>query len=812
MDRRLGRTALSSAYALLAALALSLLAVSPALARQAAHRPRVGYARTQQVCPPAELGRATCLALVRDPVPSAEHAAVGVESYRIDDGATSAGPAGGLTPAQLASAYAYDPTSGGTGQTVALIEAYDDPKIEEDLASFDTNYGLPACTTANGCFEKVGQSGSATSLPEADSEGWSVEESLDVEVAHSACPQCKILVVEAESAYDSDLSEAVNEAVSLGATEVSNSYGGPEVGIGANEQAAYNHPGVMIAAATGDDGYDDYDMVDEIFEYQGKFYFGLSPEMPNSPASLPTVVAVGGTTLELNENGTRASETVWNNNGRGDQIGIEYGAQGATGGGCSTRFIAQLWQERAPGFGATGCGSKRLAADVAAVANPDTGFDIYDSYECGSYCREHGLGEGWLTIGGTSLSAPLISSLYGLAGGSHGIRYPSLTLYGHLGDSSSLYDVTEGANGFCDGESVAECGDPNGFFGHVDCEGTTACNAAPGFDGPSGVGTPNGLSAFEPLLPDAVITAPSAPKVGIAATFSAASSSDPYPGDSLSSYSWSWGDGTPASSGVSPTHTFAAPGSYTVTLTVTDGYGLTATTTQSIEVTVRTLEEIKEQEEEEAKQKLHEEEEAKQKLHEEEVIKQKLHEEEAVKQKLREEEAVKQKLHEEEATKKQQEEAAAQKKREEERSSSLAVQGVAGFQAHSSAPVPDALLASTTLEVSKSGAVTVKVSCPAAESNCSGTVTLRTLSAVPATNAAAAKRRASILTLASGSFSVAGGKVQTITLHLSSRARTLLKRSKTLRAKATIVAHDLAGATHTDQIIVVLRPVGSKHG
>ena len=785
-SRRRLRT--TSACAVLATLVLSLLASAPALARQRALRSKTADARVQPVCAPAQPGYASCFALVRRPVASADAAAVGAKPYTLNDGASSSGPAGGLTPAQLASAYGYDPTAGGTGQTIAVVEAYDDPNMEEDLAAFDSNYGLPACTAANSCLEKVGQTGSATSLPEADTDGWSVEESLDVETAHSACPHCNILVVEASSASDTNLSAAVDEAVALGATEVSNSYGGPERGIGTAEQAAYNHPGVVITAATGDDGYDGFDLVDELEEIDGSLYYGLSPEMPNVPASLPTVVAVGGTTLELNEDGTRASETVWNNNGRGDRIGRKYGAQGATGGGCSKRFTAQLWQQRAPGFTNTGCGDKRLAADVAAVANPLTGFDIYDSYNCGPYCEYYGIGNGWVTIGGTSLSTPLISALYGLAGGSHGVRYPSLTLYGHLGEQSSLYDVTEGANGYCDGESVAACGDPNGSFGRVDCEGTTACNAAPGYDGPSGVGTPNGLGAFEPLLPNAVITSPLDPKVGITASFSAANSSDPYPDGSISSYSWNWGDSTPESSGVSPMHTFAKAGTYTVTLTVTDSYGLTVVATQSLEVTERTPEEIKE--EEEAKQKLHEEEEAAKKLHEEEEAAKKLHEEEEAKRKLHEQEEAAKKLHEEEATKHE----------------------VLGVREQLAPPVPDALLASTTLKVSSSGAVTIRVSCPKAESSCSGTVTLQTLSAVPAALARAAKQKASVLTLASGSFTVPGGGVRAITLHLSHRALALLKRSKELRAKATIRAHDPAGATHTNQTIIELRSIEAKHG
>jgi hypothetical protein len=153
------------------------------------------------------------------------------------------------------------------GQTVAIVDAFDDPNIEADLGAFDSNYGLPACTSANGCFTKVGQTGSTTSLPKADKEGWSVEIALDVETVHSACERCKILLVEANEPTDADLATGVNEAVKLGATEVSNSYGGPEEAGG--EEAAYKHPGVVIAASAGDQGYYDWDVVTEGFAAPG---------------------------------------------------------------------------------------------------------------------------------------------------------------------------------------------------------------------------------------------------------------------------------------------------------------------------------------------------------------------------------------------------------------------------------------------------------------------------------------------------------------------------------------------------------------
>ncbi len=464
---------------------------SPASAGLPISPTETSYAKVRQVCPAPKPGDASCLALALVPAPAG---AAGALPYQVGAGASSKGPAGGLTPADLASAYGYSPAVGGAGQTVAIVDAYDDPDIEKDLGKFDSQYGLAACTTANGCFKKVGQTGSTTSLPAADTVGWSLEISLDVETVHSACENCKILLVEAESESLANLAAAVNEAVNLGASELSNSYGALESEMGASEQAAYNHPGVVIAASAGDSGYLDWDEVAAFLK---------APAMPDAPASLPSVVAVGGTSLELKANGTRASESVWNDSGHPSYE--EFKQFSATGGGCSTLFAAPSWQLGALGWANTACGTKRLDNDVSAVADPYTGFDIYDSY-----VYEPEFTPGWLTVGGTSLSAPLISALYGLAGGSHGVGYPAATLYAHLGEASALYDVTTGGNGYCDGEAATPCGEPaiNEEIGDIDCEGTTACDAAPGFDGPSGVGTPNGLGAFDgpPRLAPTVVT------------------------------------------------------------------------------------------------------------------------------------------------------------------------------------------------------------------------------------------------------------------------------------------------------------------
>jgi hypothetical protein len=460
---------------------LAVCAIAPIAGAQAAAAsggsPQTRYAKVRHLCRAPGPGRAGCLALR---LKAASAGTPGALPYVVAAGARSKGPAGGLTPADLASAYSYSPTAGGSGQTVAIVDAHDDPKIEEDLGKFDSHYGLPECTSANGCFTKVNQTGGTQPLPTPNSE-WAGEISLDVETVHSVCPNCKILLVEANTEEDQDLGAAVDEAVSLGADEVSNSYGGPE-GSEPEDLPAYDHPGVAIVASAGDSGYYDWD---DAFEGE------KAPQEPDAPASYPTVVAVGGTSLKLNGKGVRKSETVWNNSGRPSSQGVfkHVKQYAASGGGCSLKFTAPAWQQAVANWSATGCETHRLASDVSAVADPYTGFDTYDTY---------GGETGWMTIGGTSLSAPLVSALYALSGGAHGVSYPAQTLYAQLGNPAALYDVTSGGNGYCDGAEPSECGEPevNNQLGKVDCLGTTACDAAPGFDGPSGVGAPIGLAAF----------------------------------------------------------------------------------------------------------------------------------------------------------------------------------------------------------------------------------------------------------------------------------------------------------------------------
>jgi hypothetical protein len=428
-----------------------------------------------------------------------------------------------LSPQQLHTAYAL-PTNASSPQTIAIVDVYNDLGAEADLSAYDKQFGLPtfpACSTnvTKACFEKVNQNGEVENLPfpaskterekeeatckgrkgtkigeEAckeveEADGWAGEIATDVEVAHTVCQNCRIVLVEAKAALFPDLEVAEETAAKsisaggMGATEISNSWGGPEAG---EDSKAFDHAGIVITAAAGDDGY--LDWAAENPEERG---------LPDYPASSPHVVAVGGTRLTLGASGQWTGETVWNDGGTNQKSEPE--GYGATGGGCSTLFAAQPWQLEVRDWSSVGCGFKRAVADISADGDPYTGVAVYDStpFE-GSV--------GWTTIGGTSVASPIVASIFALAGGAHGVAYPAQTLYENLvATPGSLHDVTSGSNGACGNPFNTEPG-PN--FGTSGCEasveaqqcsGRTICLAGKGYDGPSGVGTPNGIAAFQPL-------------------------------------------------------------------------------------------------------------------------------------------------------------------------------------------------------------------------------------------------------------------------------------------------------------------------
>lgn len=356
------------------------------------------------VCPgPAAAGTARC------------HAHVVTDSHGAPIASkANAGPAG-YKPADLRAAYAIT-DAGSAGTTIAIVDAYGYPGAEADLAIYRSQFGLPTCTTANGCFRKVNQTGGAGSYPRLDT-GWAQETALDLDMASAMCPSCHILLVEADSATYGNLAAAVNTAAGLGASVISNSYGGGESGSQTYE-GAYNHPGVAMTVSTGDSGY------------------GVQ-----FPASSPHVTAVGGTTLRKAVNARGWTETVWS----------------GAGSGCSTVYAKPSWQ-----VGVVSSCTKRAEADVSAIADPATGVAVYGP--------GRGKGSAWLVFGGTSVSAPLIGGIYAVNGG--GANYGA----DPYGQTSALYDITSGSNGSCGGASL--------------------CTAQQGWDGPTGLGTPNGPAAF----------------------------------------------------------------------------------------------------------------------------------------------------------------------------------------------------------------------------------------------------------------------------------------------------------------------------
>jgi hypothetical protein len=443
--------------------------------------PAPGYAGclAMRLVPKTEAARAR----VAHPLAISPSVKTGVEVEKASECAAAYG-ASCFSPRELQYAYFSGPSElpdapASEPQTVALVDAYDDPNAEADLKVYDKEFGLPECTEANKCFEKINQYGETKKPPSAtgkkkkeEAEGWALEISTDVEVSHAICQNCRIVLVETNSPEFADLEAGEDTAVALGATEISNSWGGEEPTI---DSAAFNHPGIVITAAAGDEGYLNWTEAKS-----GKKYY----EGADYPASSPHVVAVGGTRLTLS-GGVRQSETVWND------------GEGAGGGGCSLKFTAQPWQQSVPDWSAVGCEDRRAVADVSADADPETGVAVYDSIP---YPEEQ-KGKivttelGWVPIGGTSVASPIIASMFALAGGAHEVEYPSQTLYSRLG-STSLYDVTKGGNGKCDDEYSGCSGS---LSSPLDCgEDALICNATSGYDGPTGVGTPNGIAAFVP--------------------------------------------------------------------------------------------------------------------------------------------------------------------------------------------------------------------------------------------------------------------------------------------------------------------------
>lgn len=382
--------------------AVSMLALVGLTAGSAAAAPSPTGAEhsSRRVCPVPAAGTAACESRV-------------VTDARTGLPAATTAYVSGYSPAQLSGVYG---PFGTNAPTVAVVDAYANPNAAADLAVYRTQFGLgPANLT------QVNQSGGAISTV-AGNVGWGQEEDLDLEMVSAVCPACHILYVGASSASFSDLAAAVTTAKNLGASVISNSYGGSEF----RSESSWNNwniPGVAVTVAAGDSGY------------------GV-----DFPAASAGAVAVGGTSLTLTSTGSRASETVWS----------------GTGSGCSAYIGKPSWQHD------TGC-TRRTVTDVAAVADPATGVAVYDTYGSKG-------GASWYVFGGTSVGTPIVGAIFA-RDGVPSTGWAAASLYAN---ASSLYDVVSGSNGRCTTKHSTST--------------AYLCTAQVGYDGPTGNGTPAGLS------------------------------------------------------------------------------------------------------------------------------------------------------------------------------------------------------------------------------------------------------------------------------------------------------------------------------
>ena len=351
-------------------------------------------------------------------------------------GNARSGPSG-LLPAGTRHAYGFDLLANqGAGQTIGIVDAYDDPNIESDLGVFNNTFGLPACTTSNGCFRKIYASGTK---PNTNS-GWALEISLDVEWAHAIAPQAKIILVEAASNSFSNLLHAVDVAVQNGASVVSMSWGGGEFSSETSfDSAHFSVNGVTFTASSGDSG-------------NGVEY----------PAASPFIVAVGGTTLNTDKSGNYLSETAWNGSGGGQSV---YEAE--------PPYQSSYPIPNDPN-GARG------VPDVAYDADPNTGFAVYDTV------RYFGQ-SGWFQVGGTSAGAPQWAALFAIANsmrvaaGKGTLSSTNSGVYSVASGSAygaNFHDITSGTNGNCG----------------------TLCTASSGYDYVTGLGSPQANNVIPALV------------------------------------------------------------------------------------------------------------------------------------------------------------------------------------------------------------------------------------------------------------------------------------------------------------------------
>jgi subtilase family serine protease len=347
----------------------------------------------------------------------------------------SSPPTSAFTPTQIRHAYGFDKvTNQGAGQTIGIVDAYDDANAETDLAVFSKKFGLPACSTANGCFLKAYQ----TSRKPAANANWAVEVSLDLQWAHAIAPQAKIVLVEASTNNLSDLLASVDVAVRHGASAVSMSWTSGEISGERNLDNHFVSSGVTFVAASGDTG------------------FGVA-----YPAASPDVVAVGGTSLQLDSKGNYSSETAWS----------------GSGGGQSIYEFEPLMQAQFPI--PDDSRGMRGTPDVAYNSNPGTGYAIYDSVGISG-------ATGWFQVGGTSAAAPQWAALVVIANSMRAAqRKTNLT-----SANGALYTSAKGrqVNNF-----NAVVSGTNGSCGQM-------CDAGAGFDYVTGLGTPQAAGLIQALV------------------------------------------------------------------------------------------------------------------------------------------------------------------------------------------------------------------------------------------------------------------------------------------------------------------------
>ncbi|MGZ4106684.1 MAG: S53 family peptidase [Tumebacillaceae bacterium] len=296
----------------------------------------------------------------------------------------------GMTPSQMNTAYGVNLLSNnGAGQTIAIVDAYGSPTIQNDLNTFDAQFGLPNTTVT------VANPGGT---PTVDG-GWALETALDVEWAHSIAPAANILLVQAKTASIADLVTAIDYATSHGAVVVSNSWGGSEWSGETSYESHFQKAGIVTVASSGDTG-----------------------GAREWPAVSPNVLSVGGTTLTTGSGGSYSSESAW----------------ASAGGGKSTYFSTPSYQSALTSI----VGTKRGVPDVAMDADPNSGAAVYSSTPDSGQT-------GWFQVGGTSLSAPMWAGLVALADQNRTSKLSYFTAISDLYSlpSSDFHDITTGSNG-----------------------------------------------------------------------------------------------------------------------------------------------------------------------------------------------------------------------------------------------------------------------------------------------------------------------------------------------------------------------------